>query len=386
MISITKNIDWQDTEGEVNLDSLADIAVFKATELIDKPIDDNQTLLGKRFLCRGGGMFLVGPSGVGKSTLTLGLARALGAGIKYLGIKPSKPLKTIIFQAENDEGDVIEQLRGAYGEHREGIDNISLCHIGHLVGEEFINTIDKIIEENTPDIIIIDCLNAYLGDDAKETKAIGTFLRQQLNPVIKRHQVGVIIVHHTPKTTNQDRTNWNPSDYQYSAAGSAEIANWARAMLVLEATAVPSVFRLVAGKRGARLDDTVWNNGWIPIRHSKISAEGEPTLRWEIADNVDLDMIKKALIEKRAKRQAYQCSKDEFLAQLPEKGKGKASCIRSGDLRGILQNKQLCSKDGFGGLKLTYANEGIIKTIKVGSTEWVGRPDDIKQMENINTS
>jgi hypothetical protein len=42
----------------------------------DRPIDHEATLLGDRFLCRGGGMFIVAPSGQGKSTLSVQLASA----------------------------------------------------------------------------------------------------------------------------------------------------------------------------------------------------------------------------------------------------------------------------------------------------------------------
>jgi hypothetical protein len=125
----------------------------------------------------------------------------------------------------------------------------------------------------------------------------------------------------------------------------------------------------------------MWKNGWVPIRHSESNAAGLPTLRWEVAEGVDLAMIKRAALEKKAANQSYQCCAGDFIAQLPESGNGKASCMKSGDLRGILQQKRFCSKDGFGGLKATYSNDGVIKTLKVGTTEWVGRPDDIDQME-----
>jgi hypothetical protein len=381
MTSITKPVDWIAEESEESTNHLDEIQVFKAADLIDKPIDETQTLLGNRFLCRGGGMFLVGPSGVGKSTLTLGLAAALGAGVNYLGIRPSKPLKTLIVQAENDEGDVIEQINGAFGTDREGIDNLLVCPIAHLVGPELIAVLDGLLKQHTPDIVILDCLHAYLGDDAKESKPLGIFLRQLLNPVIKQHGVGVIIVHHTPKTSNQDRTNWNPSDYQYAAAGGAEIANWCRSMLVIEATQIPGVFRLVAGKRGGRIDGELWKDGWIPIRQSTGGYGGMPALRWQVAEDVDLGVIQRAALEKKARRQSYQCTPGNFIAQLPEAGGGRASCLKSGELRSILQGKQFCTKDGFFGLKATYANEGIIKVLIDGTTEWVGRPEDIDQLE-----
>lgn len=362
------------------------INVFNATDLIDKPIDEGQTLLGNRFLCRGGGMFLVGPSGVGKSTLTLGLAAAMGAGRAYLGIKPAKPLKILIIQAENDEGDVIEQMRGAYGLDRTGIENVQICPIGHLVGADLITALDRLIKLYKPDLVILDCLHAYLGDDAKESRPLGTFLRELLNPVIKRHGVGTIIVHHTPKTTNQDRTNWNPSDYQYAAAGCAEIANWTRSMLVLEATAIAGVFRLVAGKRGSRIGGDLWRNEWIPIRHSAATEEGMPTLKWEVAEDVDLSMIQRAALEKKSTKASYQCTAGDFLDQLPEDGKGLASCMKSTDLREILQHKKFCSKNGFASLKAVYVSEGIVKEVKLGTSWLIGRPEDIDEATKASKS
>ena len=373
-------IEFIDEKGRTE-SSIDRIEVIQASDLITREIDDSQTLLGNRYLCRGKGMFLVGPSGVGKSTMTLGLASAMGAGVPYLGIKPSQKLKVLIVQAENDDGDMIEQLRGAFGSSREGIENICFAVIDHLNGEPLMRVLAQLIAKHKPDILILDCLHAYLGDDPKEIKALSYFLRDLLNPLLRKTGVGVIVVHHTPKTTNQDRTNWNPSDFQYAAAGSAEIANWARAILVLDATAVSDVFRLVAAKRGSRLDDDIWRNGWIPVRHSRTEViGGEVPLKWEIADEVDLDMIREAAAKKKAARQSYQCTAGHFIDCLPDAGNGIQSCIKSSDLRSILMTKKLCSKDGFAGLKATYIEDGIINVHKIGTTEWVGRREDIEEV------
>lgn len=58
--------------------------VKTALEIFNSPPEEGETLIGDRFLCRGGGMLLVGPSGVGKSTLTAGLLRLLlGANLTF---------------------------------------------------------------------------------------------------------------------------------------------------------------------------------------------------------------------------------------------------------------------------------------------------------------
>ena len=81
-------------------------------DLSQQEIDESSTLLGNRFLCRGGGIFIVGPSGVGKSTLSIQLAAELACGRPAFGIMPRQALRILIIQAEDDEGDVIEMSRG----------------------------------------------------------------------------------------------------------------------------------------------------------------------------------------------------------------------------------------------------------------------------------
>ena len=73
--------------------------------------DPGQTLLGHRWLCRGGGAFVFGPSGLGKSVFTVQAAVQWGCGQAAFGIRPVGPLHSLIIQAEDDEGDVIEMAK-----------------------------------------------------------------------------------------------------------------------------------------------------------------------------------------------------------------------------------------------------------------------------------
>jgi len=80
-------------------------------DLSRREINEHNTLLGDRFLCRGGGIFIVGPSGVGKSTLSIQLATELGYGRPAFDIMPARALRVLIIQAEDDEGDEIEKRK-----------------------------------------------------------------------------------------------------------------------------------------------------------------------------------------------------------------------------------------------------------------------------------
>ena len=72
-----------------------------------KPGDDSE-LLQTRYLCRGGGMLICGATGIGKSSLAIQLAMLWAIGKGAFGLVPPRPLKVLIIQAENDDGDIAE--------------------------------------------------------------------------------------------------------------------------------------------------------------------------------------------------------------------------------------------------------------------------------------
>lgn len=75
-------------------------------------------------------------------------------------------------------------------------------------------------------------------------------------PLIAKHGCGAVIVHHTNKISKDP--DKQVSDFTYLGAGSAEWANWSRAILALNKTDVDNLYELIAAKRGARLK---WRTG-----------------------------------------------------------------------------------------------------------------------------
>lgn len=58
--------------------------------------NDPRVLIKDRFLYRGGGALLIGPTGIGKSSLTLQMAIEWGLGRPCFDIRPSRNLSTLI--------------------------------------------------------------------------------------------------------------------------------------------------------------------------------------------------------------------------------------------------------------------------------------------------
>ena len=235
-------------------------------------------------------MLFIGPSGVGKSSASVQQDICWGLGLEAFGIKPARPLKILTIQAENDDGDMTEMARGVLDglglgrEQREFLRRqVIYATVKTKTGKDFIEqTLAPLLDAYRPDLVRIDPFQSYLGDDFKEARALLEFCQAGLNPLLEQYQCGCILNHHTPKTSNRDTTSWKATDWMYAGAGSAQLTNWARAVMVVDSTKVPGLFKFIAAKRGSRLG---WEDGLE--RHFAHSREPGKIV-WEEPDVMDI--------------------------------------------------------------------------------------------------
>ena len=83
----------------------------RLVELVSHLENDPAELLRYRFLCRGSGLLLVGPTGIGKSSLEMQFMILWALGREAFGIRPKGPLRSLLVQAENDDGDLGRNAR-----------------------------------------------------------------------------------------------------------------------------------------------------------------------------------------------------------------------------------------------------------------------------------
>ena len=262
-----------------------------------RTIDDSKTILGKRYLCRGGGMWIIAPSGLGKSTLSIQIAILWSCGKPAFDIKPSKSLRILVIQAEDDEGDCIEMslmidhLRLSEKEKVLVEQNTEIVHCNNLSGSQFIDALKFKLNaarlSGKPfDLVIINPYGVFQGQDVSNPSDNTHFLNHLLNPVLSEYDLAAIIIHHTPKTNFTNFDKLNPWDFQYAGAGSANMTNWARAIMVIVPQSVERLFLFVAAKRGSRLTD------WC----------GTMTRLFSWSDNQDIIMWINPSEEQRAKK------------------------------------------------------------------------------------
>lgn len=232
------------------------------SELVRPTDGDLDELLRHRYLCRGAGLLLVGPTGAGKSSLAIQAMIHWAIGKPLFEIEPTKALKSLLVQAENDEGDLAEMRDGVVAglsltprERQTATDKIIVAREDIRTGMSFLaGAVRPLLEQHKPDLLWIDAALAYLGGEFTSQKDVGGFLRNGLNPLLRMFGCGGVVLHHTNKPlSGKEKPVWSAGDLAYLGGGSAEWANWARAVLALRSLGSHSVFELRAGKRGERL-------------------------------------------------------------------------------------------------------------------------------------
>lgn len=308
--------DW--TMVEVEAEPVQPPLAVPLLDYLEREPDPKDTLLGDRFLCREGAMLFVGPSGIGKSSAAVQMDVCHSVGRSAFGIKPAAPLKILVIQAENDAGDLHEMTKGVMGAMRLSKADLDLCRENLLIIGEKSRTAATFVREvlapaldqYRPDIVRIDPLLAFLGGDPSDPKVLSPFCRNMINPLLEEFRCGCAINHHTPKTTNRDTSNWKPSDWMYSGAGSADLTNWARAVLVIEPTANPHAFRFIAAKRGRR---TGWQDEAGNTVYERVFCHSEGSIAWREATPEEAAGIRK-------KGEAAMPTDEELLAHVPTTG------------------------------------------------------------------
>ena len=275
---------WDEWETARQLSELGEPISLSKLSAYDTTNDPNN-VLGKRWLCRGSSLVLVGQSGIGKSSLCMQLMILWALGLPAFNIAPIRPLRSLLIQAENDHGDLAEMYQGV----RQGMqltrdqeylldDRIVIYRDTTHTGEEFTTLARRLVEHHRPDIAWADPLLNYIGDDISEQKVIAEFCCRQLNAIALDTGVIWCLLHHTGKPSKDPRSteHWTASDLAYSGLGSSALVNWSRETAVLLRVIAPEgqppTFRLSMTKRRKRagLRDLCGNpTDTIFLRHSE---------------------------------------------------------------------------------------------------------------------
>jgi hypothetical protein len=272
---------WEDwlTARETDEDQSTIVTV---KDLMDfDPDNDPDNLIGNRWITRGSSMIVSGGTGIGKSSLMMQIVIRWCLGLDFFGIKPVKPLKIGVIQAENDKGDLAEAFRGVV--HK----RFSLDQMNQLqknlefrtetvrTGDQFLAYARRFIHRSKLDLIVADPLFSYFGGDLSDQSEVSIFLRNKLQPILHETKVAWVWMHHVAKPQRKDGGEpLTTMELAHSGFGSSELANWAREIAVLHEVgqSKPRRFQLAFCKRGGRIGLP------SPILNLQHSATG---IQWE---------------------------------------------------------------------------------------------------------
>jgi len=264
--------------------------------------DDKTVLIGadRRWICQGYPFQIVGFSGTGKSSLAVHLAVHWALGKAPFGLKPVRPLRILMVQAENDFGDAAEGLIGAAAKLVEGErlalkENLIFVRQSAKMGFPFIEYLGEMVEKHRIDLIIADPLLAYANFDIADQAETTAFLRGPggVFEMLQRTKAALLYMHHTTKPKSADDLDgMTPQQLAYLGAGCAEWVNFARDSGYLFRTKANTsdgraVYRFGFSKRQSRSglkDSTDRFAGHVNLCHAD---DGQ--IRWEYAPPVMQD-------------------------------------------------------------------------------------------------
>ncbi len=214
-------------------------------------------ILGDGWIRKGDIATFISTAGAGKSVATVQAAMAWGIGLPYLGIRPPRPLRILLFSGEDDET-TIGQIREGLLENSEALTSrkLSACDLEPLnrnlrtefareyVGPRFHSHLAGLIKSDPVDLVIINPLLSYVGGEI--VAMASEFLRAGLMPILQEHGCASLIAHHTGKMA---KDGWDNTDDTYSAIGGGEMANIPRTILTLRPTPADGLFVLRVSKR-----------------------------------------------------------------------------------------------------------------------------------------
>jgi hypothetical protein len=202
---------------------------------------------------RGSGGVIVAPSGIGKSVLAMQAAMHWALGETAFEIKVPGSIKSLTIQAEDSKNDIrmicrmIRRFDLSLDHQNTLATKAIIKTIKGAFGRDFLRFLKTSIRREEPDLVIINPLSAFIVD-LNRTELFQPFLYGDLAGIIAEFNIGLILIHHTPKYGRTVRGETG-NDPMYAGAGPALLTNWARFYLTIEPVrGIEGLYRFTAGK------------------------------------------------------------------------------------------------------------------------------------------
>jgi hypothetical protein len=231
-----------------------------------KPSSDKANLLNDWALERQQIIAVVAPTGIGKSVMTMQLATHFACGKETIGFRPNGVLRQLVIQNEDSDNDIAMMRDGAMQdmtdeESKLVYENLFFVRLRGTAGKSFISALDTYCDKYHPDIVFVNPLLKYYGGDPINSKEVNDFLND-LEPILEKHNCGLIFIHHTIKQNKQSKLN--EVDPSYAGFGSAAWSNAVRETISIRRAKTDDTYKLLTGKRSSKWG---WTEKFIQRNH-----------------------------------------------------------------------------------------------------------------------
>jgi len=232
---------------------------------LERGVKEEDILLGDGFLERGCIFLVVGPSGVGKSSLAMQAGCLWSCGLPAFGLEPPRDLHIVMIQSEDSDNDLARQSailkhleqEGAKIERGKIGSNFWIEPLRGKTGEAAIKAVGSILEQREKtDLLIINPLSAYHGGDIVQNRDNTIFFYSHLIPLLDQFKIAALALHHKGKPKQKvggkpQETEDLYHDVMYDLLGGSIITNAARGILIISPIKNSKQFKFIIAKRFA---------------------------------------------------------------------------------------------------------------------------------------
>lgn len=195
---ITQNIDSAKRWLSAKDSTLEEKQAFSVKHYLNDKSPMPEDIISPRILTPGGLLVIGGTPKIGKSHFLLSLLAHMAAGVSFLGMKPTRPLKIFYLQNEMEYDYIRERIQQLNKLSNLAMENLVVTKkIKLTLNEEGIEKIKNIIANkfDLVDLIVIDNSNDY-GN-------MLTFLQHGIEKLLSKvnPMAGIIITNHTKKVS-----------------------------------------------------------------------------------------------------------------------------------------------------------------------------------------
>ncbi len=229
-------------------------------DYLARGIVKDDILLGDGLLERGGALLVVGPSGIGKSSIAMQADCLWACGLPAFGIQPQKALRIVMVQHEDSYNDlarqsvVINSLHLSKEQKELVGKNFWIETVRGKIGDDAIKEMEELIKWWKADLLVLNPLSAYHDGNISDPKDNIRFLYGGYGRLLQTYKVGSVNFHHKtkpPKNNSNSSTVPDKPYYetQYDVLGGSVLTNFFRAQINISPIKDSRVFNFTLSKR-----------------------------------------------------------------------------------------------------------------------------------------